>query len=233
MTRLLLPAVCGVLALATAGCGGPASPAIASRTGGAGASAGSPTTGSPTTGSPSGPAATPSAAGSRSSMSTAVPRGPGCSDYSRGVPAGPGSLGRMAATPLSGAAASNPLLATFSAALSGRLNPKVDLVDVLDGGQFTVFAPVDAAFRKVPAATTARLETDPGLLTKVLTYHVLPGRIAPAGIAGRHRTVEGSSVTVAGAPDALLVDGATVLCGGIQTSNATVYLVDEVLTPAA
>jgi uncharacterized surface protein with fasciclin (FAS1) repeats len=139
----------------------------------------------------------------------------------------------MATTPLSAAAASVPLLTTLSAALSGRLNRKVDLADVLDGGQFTVFAPVDAAFRKLPAATTSRLETDPGELTKVLTHHVLAGRIAPDAIAGRHRTVEGSSVTVTGPSDALLVDGATVICGGVRTANATVYLVDEVLTLTA
>jgi uncharacterized surface protein with fasciclin (FAS1) repeats len=217
MTRLLLAAaVGGVVALATAGCGGPATPVTASRTG----SAGAPTPGSPTAGSPS-------------AASAAMPLGPGCANYSRRVPAGPGSFSRMAATPLSAAAAGSPLLNTLSAALSGRLNPKVDLADVLDGGQFTVFAPVDAAFRKLPAATTARLETDPGELTKVLTYHVLAGRIAPDAIAGRHRTVEGSSVTVTGPSDALLVDGATVICGGVRTANATVYIIDEVLTPAA
>src|SRR5512133_3353200 len=138
MTRLLLTAaVGGVVALATAGCGGPATPVTASRTG----SAGGPTPGSPTSGSPTTGSATSAAAGSPSAASAAIPLGPGCANYSRRVPAGPGSFSGMAVTPLSAAAAGSPLLTTLSAALTGRLNPKVDLADVLDGGRFTVFAP--------------------------------------------------------------------------------------------
>jgi uncharacterized surface protein with fasciclin (FAS1) repeats len=129
------------------------------------------------------------------------------------------------------AASNNPLLKTLVAAVSGKLNPNVNLVDTLDSGQFTVFAPVDAAFAKVPAATVNMLKTDPGRLTKVLTYHVLPTQIPPDKIVGEQRTVEGSTVTVTGTPDNLTVNGAGVLCGGVHTANATVYLIDDVLTP--
>lgn len=83
----------------------------------------------------------------------ADPVGPGCAQYSRQVPSGPGSVMGMAADPVAVAAANNPLLKTLTAALSGQLNPKVNLVDTLNGGQFTVFAPTDDAFAKLPSAT--------------------------------------------------------------------------------
>jgi uncharacterized surface protein with fasciclin (FAS1) repeats len=104
-------------------------------------------------------------------------------------------------------------------------------VDTLNSGQFTVFAPVDAAFAKVDPATIETLKTDSALLTKVLTYHVVPGQIAPDDIDGEHATVEGGSVTVTGSGDDLKVNDAGVICGGVQTANATVYLIDSVLMP--
>ena len=104
-------------------------------------------------------------------------------------------------------------------------------MDTLNSGQFTVFAPVDAAFAKVDPATIETLKTDPALLTKVLTYHVVPGQIAPSDIDGEHTTVEGGTVTVTGSGDDLKVNDAGVICGGVQTANATVYLVDSVLMP--
>ncbi|WP_345714391.1 fasciclin domain-containing protein, partial [Kineococcus glutinatus] len=109
---------------------------------------------------------------------------------------------------------------------------QVNLVSTLDGDEFTVFAPVDDAFAKVDPATVEVLKTDSALLTTVLTYHVVPGRIAPDAIAGQHTTVQGATLEVAGTPDALTVNGnSAVICGGVQTANATVYLVDTVLMP--
>lgn len=157
--------------------------------------------------------------------------GPGCSAYAAKVPSGAGSVSGMALDPVAVAASNNPLLKTLTAAVSGKLNPKVNLVDTLNGSEFTVFAPVDDAFAKIDAATIETLKKDDALLSKILTYHVVAGQITPDKIVGTHKTVQGGSVTVTGSKDALKVDGANVICGGVQTANATVYLVDSVLMP--
>ena len=161
------------------------------------------------------------------------PVGPGCAQYSRQVPSGPGSVMGMAADPVAVAAANNPLLKTLTAALSGQLNPKVNLVDTLNGGQFTVFAPTDDAFAKLPSATIDSLKTDSAALTSILTYHVVPNRVDPANVVGTHKTVQGATLTVTGTPDALKVNDASVICDGVNTANATVYLIDTVLMPPA
>ncbi|MGH3734410.1 MAG: fasciclin domain-containing protein [Micromonosporaceae bacterium] len=157
--------------------------------------------------------------------------GPGCADYAEKVPDGDGSVEGMAEDPVATAASNNPLLTTLTAAVSGELNPKVDLVDTLNGAEFTVFAPVDTAFEKVPAETIEKLKTDDKLLTTVLTYHVVPGQIAPDAIAGEQTSVQGGKVTVTGSGDSLKVNDANVICGGVKTANATVYLIDTVLMP--
>lgn len=157
--------------------------------------------------------------------------GPGCAGYAEQVPTGPGSVEGMATEPVAVAASNNPLLTTLTAAVSGELNPQVDLVDTLNGGEFTVFAPVDEAFAAVDPATIETLKTDAPLLEKVLTYHVVPGRIAPDDIAGTHTTVQGATVEVSGSGDNLTVNDAEVICGGVDTANATVYLIDAVLMP--
>ncbi|KEP74552.1 fasciclin [Microbacterium sp. SUBG005] len=178
-------------------------------------------------------AASPSASASSSMMDPAANLvGPGCADYAAAVPSGAGSVEGMAADPVAVAASNNPLLTTLTAAVSGQLNPNVNLVDTLNGGEFTVFAPVDDAFAKIDAATIESLKTDTDTLTKILTYHVVPGQIAPDEIDGTHTTVEGQDVTVAGSGDSITVnDSANVICGGVQTANATVYLIDSVLMP--
>ncbi len=157
--------------------------------------------------------------------------GPGCADYAAAVPSGDGSVEGMSADPVAVAASNNPLLTTLTAAVSGQLNPNVDLVDTLNGGEFTVFAPVDDAFAKIDPATIETLKTDTDLLTKILTYHVVPGQLTPDEIEGAQATVEGQEVTVAGSGDAITVNDANVICGGVQTANATVYLIDTVLMP--
>lgn len=159
--------------------------------------------------------------------------GPGCADYAEAVPDGDGSIEGMSADPVAVAASNNPLLTTLVAAVSGGLNPDVDLVDTLNGDEFTVFAPVDDAFAKIDAATIETLKTDSALLSSILTYHVVPGQIEPADIAGMHTTVNGADLEVTGSGDALMVNGANVICGGVQTANATVYLIDSVLLPPA
>lgn len=159
--------------------------------------------------------------------------GPGCAAYAEAVPDGGGSIVGMAQDPVAVAASNNPLLTTLVAAVSGQLNPDVNLVDVLNGDEFTVFAPVDDAFAALDPATveSLKLPENAALLTSILTYHVVPGQILPADIAGMQTTVQGGTVDVTGSGDALKVNGANVICGGVHTANATVYLIDAVLMP--
>ena len=168
---------------------------------------------------------------SEDEMMMAEPLGPGCADYAAAVPDGEGSVEGMADDPVAVAASNNPLLTTLVSAVSGELNPDVDLVDTLNGGEFTVFAPVDDAFAAVDQATLDSLGEDADLLTSVLTYHVVPGQIGPDEIAGEHETVQGATLTIEGEPDMLTVNDASVICGGVHTANATVYLIDSVLLP--
>jgi len=162
--------------------------------------------------------------------------GPGCADYAEAVPDGAGSVEGMAQDPVAVAASNNPLLTTLVAAVSGQLNPKVDLVDTLNGDEFTVFAPVDEAFAQLPEETVNMLAKPKNAdqLSSILTYHVVPGQITPDELAGTSQaTVQGAEVEVSGEGDSLMVNGANVICGGVQTANATVYLIDSVLLPEA
>ncbi|OIU87827.1 fasciclin domain-containing protein [Microbacterium sp. AR7-10] len=159
--------------------------------------------------------------------------GPGCEAYAEQVPDGGGSIEGMSQDPVAVAASNNPLLTTLVSAVSGQLNPDVNLVDTLNGDEFTVFAPVDDAFAKIDAATIESLKTDADTLTSILTYHVVPGQIAPSDIEGMHTTVQGADLEVTGSGDEWMVNDANVICGGVQTANATVYLIDSVLMPPA
>ena len=160
--------------------------------------------------------------------------GKGCAGYAEQVPDGKGSVAGMAEDPVAVAAGNNPILKTLTATVSGKFNPKVDLVDTLNGGEFTVFAPVDDAFAKLPKATLKTLATPEGAKTlqTVLTYHVVPEQMLPDQVAGQTlTTVQGGTVKVTGSGDNLKVNGANVICGGVHTANATVYLIDQVLMP--
>ena len=157
--------------------------------------------------------------------------GPGCAAYAQQVPSGPGSVEGMAQDPVAVAASNNPMLTTLTAALSGKLNPNVNLVDTLNNGQYTVFAPTDDAFKKLPQATIDSLKTDSDTLTKILTYHVVAGQASPDKIAGTHTTLQGGTVTVTGAGDNLKINDAGLVCGGVKTANAIVYMIDTVLMP--
>jgi len=159
--------------------------------------------------------------------------GPGCEAYAKANPTGAGSVDGMAAAPVATAASGNPLLTTLVAAVSGKLNPKVNLVSTLNGGEFTVFAPVDDAFKKIDAKTVNTLKTDAPLLTKILTYHVVAGQLDPTAVVGKHATAEKQELTVTGSGQNLKVNNANVICGGVKTANATVYLIDSVLMPPA
>jgi uncharacterized surface protein with fasciclin (FAS1) repeats len=202
-------------------------------------------TGSATEGSGSSASASSDGSSSAPAMTSAAPSssaaaapasglvGTGCAGYAEKVPSGPGSVTGMAMDPVATAASNNPVLTTLTAAVSGKLNPGVNLVDTLNGGEFTVIAPTDDAFAKIDAATLEKLKTDAPLLTSILTYHVIPGQLSPAQVAGTHETVEGGEVTISGAGDAMKFDGSGLVCGGVKTANATVYMVDTVMMPPA
>jgi len=143
---------------------------------------------------------------------------------------GPGSFDGMAQDPVATAASNNPELSKLVTAVT-----EADLVDTLNGAEdITVFAPIDDAFAAVDKKTMDAAMADPkGLLTTVLTYHVVSGRLSPMDLAGEHETLEGSTLEVTGSGEDFTVNGsAAVVCGNVQTANATVYLIDGVLMPS-
>jgi uncharacterized surface protein with fasciclin (FAS1) repeats len=160
------------------------------------------------------------------------PVGPGCAEYEQQVPVGPGSISGMSKDPVAVAASNNPKLTTLTNALSGKLNPQVNLVETLNSGEYTVFAPTDEAFAKLDAATMDKLKTDAPLLNSILTYHVVNGPLTPAQVDGKHQTLDANTtLAVTGTSDSLKVNDANVICGGISTANAQVYMIDTVLMP--
>ena len=152
--------------------------------------------------------------------------GAGCS----AIPAdGAGSFDGMATEPVATAASANPLLKTLVTAVT-----KAELVDTLNSADgITVFAPTDDAFAQIPKKDLDAVLADQATLTKVLTYHVVPGQLGPEQLAGTHKTLEGAQLTVEGSGEDFTVGdaGSKVLCGNIPTANATVYVVDGVLMP--
>ncbi len=157
--------------------------------------------------------------------------GAGCADYAAMHADGPASVTGMSTVPVAVAASNNPELTTLTAALSGQLNPNVNLVDTLNSGQFTVFAPTDAAFNKLPADTINQLKTNSDMLKSILTYHVVSGQLSPNQVDGSHNSVQGAPVNVTGAGNGLKVNNAGLVCGGVPTANAQVYMIDTVLMP--
>jgi uncharacterized surface protein with fasciclin (FAS1) repeats len=106
------------------------------------------------------------------------------------------------------------------------------LVDTLKGaGPFTVFAPTDEAFAKVPKDKLDALLKDKAALTKVLTYHVVPGKVMAKDVkAGKVKTVQGGELTVATA-GGVTVDGAKVTATDIAASNGVIHVIDTVVMP--
>jgi uncharacterized surface protein with fasciclin (FAS1) repeats len=168
----------------------------------------------------------PAMVDSGTAMMTDDPFGAACS----AVPAdGAGSFDGMAQDPVATAASNNPVLSTLVTAVT-----EAGLVDTLNGtDDITVFAPIDDAFAAMDKKTLKAAMDDPkGLLTTVLTYHVVAGRLSPEDLAGSHDTLQGEALEVTGSGEDFMVNGgATVVCGNVQTANATVYLIDTVLVP--
>ena len=103
-----------------------------------------------------------------------------------------------------------------------------------DGGPFTVFAPTDDAFAALPQETVQGLLEDPPALVRVLTYHVVPGRITSAQIThdGEQKTVEGGVLTIA-VNGGVTVNDATVIQADVEAENGVIHVIDRVLIPAA
>ncbi len=212
-SRLTIAALALALPLSLAACGS----SDADSGSGAAASSSAPMTSS----------AAPSPSESMSASNASMPFGPGCA----AVPAdGAGSFTGMATDPVATAASNNPLLSTLvtavgEAGLGETLNTAKDI---------TVFAPTNDAFAALDKATMDKAMGDPkGLLTTVLTNHVVEGRLTPAMLAGDHKTLAGTTITVDGMGEDFTVGKAKVVCGNVQTANATVYILDGVLLPAS
>jgi len=181
----------------------------------------------------------PSAATSAPAPATSTGSGAAMTDFGSAcsaVPAtGAGSFGGMATAPVATAASANPVLSTLVTAVKAA-----GLVDTLNNAPaITVFAPDNAAFAKIPAATLTSVLANQAELTKILTYHVVSGRLSPDQLAGTHTTLEGGTITVTGSGENFTVTGGTaantadVICGNVQTANATVYIIDSVMMPAS
>jgi uncharacterized surface protein with fasciclin (FAS1) repeats len=140
----------------------------------------------------------------------------------------PGSFAGMAGDPVATAASNNPVLGTLVKAVK-----QAGLVDSLNTAPaLTVFAPTNDAFGKIPEAALKKVLADKKQLTGILTYHVVAGKLSPEKLAGTHKTLNGAEVTVAGSGEDFKVGGtASVICGNVQTANATVYIIDSVLMP--
>jgi len=176
------------------------------------------------------PAAPTTAAPAPTSTKVPDPQGPGCGAYRSQVPSGAGSIASMAVQTASQAIASNPDLSTFSAAISGKLNPDINIVSVLDGGPYIVFAPTDAAFSKLDPAAVATLKTDPTVLLPVLFYHMVLGNVGPANVAGKMPTQDGRAVIVTGKDGDIKVNDNRVSCA-YAVRGGYIYMIDAVLTP--
>ncbi|MEC3975339.1 fasciclin domain-containing protein [Amycolatopsis sp. H20-H5] len=159
--------------------------------------------------------------------------GPACNLLPKG--SDKGSLDSMGPLPVASAAASNPLLTKLVAAVMAT-----KLVDPLNSAEkITVFAPADAAFQPlVDSGDFAKLAADPAKLAPILKYHVadkrydVAGLLAAKSLSNLDSTDGGGNLKIGGtSKDDITVDGAKVLCGNIPTKNATVFVIDKVLTP--
>jgi uncharacterized surface protein with fasciclin (FAS1) repeats len=107
------------------------------------------------------------------------------------------------------------------------------LIETLKGpGPFTVFAPTDAAFAKIPAEKLNALLADKAALTKVLTYHVVAGKVMAADVkTGAAKTVQGQELSLVVSPSGVTVDGAKVVKTDIAATNGVIHVIDSVMMP--
>ena len=125
-------------------------------------------------------------------------------------------------------ATSNPEFSILADAIKAA-----GLVETLSGvGPFTVFAPNNAAFAKIPEATLKSLLADKAKLASVLTYHVVSGKISPKDFVTmtETKTVEGSKITI-DTKKVVMINNAILLAGDIECSNGVIHVIDTVLMP--
>jgi uncharacterized surface protein with fasciclin (FAS1) repeats len=152
---------------------------------------------------------------------TASPFGPGCAAMETSLA---GIADQPAGTALSQVSELSMLSdAVKKAGLEEKLNSAKDI---------TVFAPDNKAFDAIPKEARDKLMADKDELAKVLNYHVVEGKKAPADLADATlKTMQGGDLTVKGSGEDLTINGAKIVCGDVHTSNAVVYVVDKVLMP--
>lgn len=160
------------------------------------------------------------------------PQGSGCDAYKSRNPTGAGSFTSMGNKSATAAIAANPDLSTFNSAITGGFNPAVNIVSVIDGGPYVVFAPTNDAFAKLDEATLAQLKSDPTLLTSTLFYHLVLGYLGPDDLHGKMPTQQGSVVSVTGkGGDIKINDSVKVVCS-YTAAGAYIYMIDTVLSPS-
>ncbi len=157
------------------------------------------------------------------------PQGPDCGAFKEALPNWKG----LADLPVSTVLSSIPDISTFNSAISGQLNPAVNITSVLDNGPYVVFAPTNEAFAALPPEQLEVLRTDPAALTSLVYYHAFLGLLGPDDVKGQRPTQEGTEIEVTGSGGDIQVNETVkVVCGGIQAQNARIYIVDAVLNPA-
>jgi uncharacterized surface protein with fasciclin (FAS1) repeats len=174
------------------------------------------------------PATAPPGSPTGSASAAAAPFGPACSAIPSD-PANPGSLQSIAKQPAANAIAAEPTLSTLASAIT-----KANLGDELNRARaLTIFAPTNDAFAKIPQGDLKNLMNNQGRLQSVIKFHVLNERLAPNKLAGTHKTQQGQDLTVNGSGTTFTVNNtANIVCGNVQTANATLYFIDTVLMPS-
>jgi uncharacterized surface protein with fasciclin (FAS1) repeats len=156
-------------------------------------------------------------------------QGSGCDAFKQELP----NWKSLATLPVSQAIASIPDITTFNAAISGQLNPAVNIVSMLDNGPYVVFAPTNAAFDKLEPGQLDAIKADTAKFASLVYYHEFLGLLGTDDVKGQRPTQQGADIKVTGSGgDIKINDTAKVLCGAIQAKNARIYLIDTVLDPA-
>jgi uncharacterized surface protein with fasciclin (FAS1) repeats len=157
------------------------------------------------------------------------PQGSGCDAFKKAVP----NWKSLNDVPVGQALQAIPDASSFYSAVSGGVNPAVNVVPVLENGPYVVFAPTNDAFAALPPGQLEALKANPAALTDLDFYHVFLGILGPNDVEGQRPTQQGADVKVTGeGGDVKINDTAKVVCGGIQAANARIYLIDTVLDPA-